>query len=145
MNKPAMMGEAHEGLGFATLLRDRLECGVILIDGEKHVTALTATASRFLGWGPEPGTLPSFEALPAAIQTLVHETLSSGQATADQQIDFKPDDRGAVTLRISAVPIRAGGKESGIVVVLNDLTPARQLEERLAQLDSASGCGASSR
>src|ERR1019366_9511753 len=131
MNKPAMMGEAHEGLVFATLLQDRLECGVILIDGEKNVTALTAQASRFLGCGPEEMTLPAFKALPAAIQTLVHETLSSGHASADQQIDFKPDDRGAVTLRISAVPIRAGGKESGVVVVLNDLIPAPLLEERL--------------
>jgi signal transduction histidine kinase len=142
MNKPAMMGEAHEGLGFATLLQDRLECGVILIDGEKNVTALTAQASRFLGCGPEQVTLPSFEALPAAIQTLVHETLSSGQAPAEQQIEIPADEGGTISLGISAVPIRAGGKESGIVVVLNDLTPSRQLEERLAQLDRLANVGA---
>ena len=142
MNKPAMMGEDHEGLGFANLLRDRLECGVILIDGEKNVTALTAQASRFLGGGLEPVTLPTFEALPAAIQTLVHETLSSGHAPADQQIEIPAHEGGTLILRINAVPVRAGGKECGILVVLNNLTPARQLEERLAQLDRLANVGA---
>src|ERR1035441_2923576 len=96
MNKPAMMGEAHEGLGFANLLRDRLECGVILIDGEKHVTALAAQASRFLRLRPEQLTPPAFEALPAAIQTLVNETLSSGQAPADQQIEIPAHEGGTL-------------------------------------------------
>src|ERR1035437_5401669 len=98
MNKPAMMGEDHEGLGFANLLRDRLECGAILIDGEKNVPPPPAQASRFLGGGPDPVPLPAFEALPTAIQTLVHETLSSGQAPADQQIEIPADEGGTLIL-----------------------------------------------
>jgi nitrogen-specific signal transduction histidine kinase len=141
MNKPAIIEEAQEGLSFANVLRDRLVCGVILIDGKQKVTGLTGQANRLLGLSPEPATLPAFEALPAALQTLVRETLSSGQALADRQIDLQTDNRGTITLRISAVPFRPGRKESGVVVVLNDLTPARQLEERLAQLDRLANVG----
>jgi signal transduction histidine kinase len=141
MNKPAIIEEAQEGLSFANVLRDRLVCGVILIDGKHKVTALTGQANRLLGLSPKAATLPAFEALPAAFQTLVRETLSSGQALADRQIDLQTDNRGTITLRISAVPFRPGRKETGVVVVLNDLTPARQLEERLAQLDRLANVG----
>jgi two-component system sensor histidine kinase HydH len=141
MNKPAIIEEAQEGLSFANVLRDRLVCGVILIDGKQKVMALTGQANRLLGLSPEPATLPAFEALPTALQTLVRETLSSGQALADRQIDLQTDNRGTITLRISAVPFRPSRKESGVVVVLNDLTPARQLEERLAQLDRLANVG----
>ena len=141
MNKPAMMEESQQGLSFANLLRDRLVCGVILIDGQEKVIALTGQASRVLGLSAEQATQPAFAALPTAIQTLVRETLSSGQAPADQQFDLQAGDRGTVTLRISIAPFRTGGKESGVVVVLNDLTPARQLEERLAQLDRLANVG----
>jgi signal transduction histidine kinase len=141
MNKPANIEEAQEGLSFANVLRDRLVCGVILIDAEEKVIALTGQASRLLGLSPEPASLPAFEALPASLQTLIRGTLSSGKALADQQIDLKADGRGPVTLRISAVPFRPGRKDAGVVVVLNDLTPARQLEEHLEQLDRLANVG----
>lgn len=141
MNKPAIIEEAREGLSFANVLRDRLVCGVILIDGGEKVTALTGQANRLLSLSPEQATLPVFDALPAPLQALVRETLSSGKAPADQQIDLQSDDRGTVTLRISAVPFRPGKKDSGVVVVLNDLTSARQLDEHLAQLDRLANVG----
>ena len=141
MNKPASIEEAPEGLSFANVLRDRLVCGVLLIDGKEKVTAVTGQASRLLGLSPEPATLPAFEALPAPLQTLVRETLASGKALADHEIDLKADDRGTVTLRISAVPFRPGTTDSGVVVVLIDLTPVRQLDEHLAQLDRLANVG----
>jgi signal transduction histidine kinase len=141
MNKPASIEEAQAGLSFANVLRDRLICGVILIDGTGKITALTGQASRLLGLPPEQAALPAFEALPAALQTLVRETLASGKAPADQQIELQTNGRGTVTLRIGAVPFRPGGKASGVVAVLNDLTPARQLDEHLAQLDRLANVG----
>ena len=141
MNKPAIIEEAQEGLSFANVLRDRLVCGVILIDGKEKVTALTGQANRLLGLSPTQVTLPAFEALPAPLQTLVRESLSSGKALADQQIDFQADGRGTTTLRISAVPFRPNQTDSGVVVVLNDLTPARQLDKHLEQLDRLAHVG----
>jgi len=141
MNKPASIEEAREGLSFANVLRERLVCGVILLDGKERVTALAGQANRLLGLSPEPAALPAFAALPAPLRTLVREVLSSGQARADQQLELKTGDRGTVNLRISAVPFRPGRKDAGVVVVLNDLTPARQLEERLEQLDRLANVG----
>jgi two-component system sensor histidine kinase HydH len=141
MNKPASIEEAQTGLSFANVLRDCLVCEVILVEGKEKVTALTGQANRLLGLRSEPATLPAFEALPTLLQTLVRETLSSGKALADQQIDLKADSHGTVTLRISVVPFRPGRKDAGVVVVLNDLTPARQLEAHLEQLDRLANIG----
>ena len=141
MKNPAIIEEAPEGLSFANVLRNRLVCGVILIDGKEKVTAVTGQANRLLGLSPEQTTPPTFAALPAPIQTLVRQTQSSGKTLADQQIDLKSKDRETVTLHISAVPFRPGTKESGVAVVLIDLTPVRQLDEHLAQLDRLANVG----
>jgi len=141
MNKPAIIEEAQEGLSFANVLRDRLVCGVLLIDDQETVTALTGQAHRLLGLSPEPTTLPAFEVLPAALQTFVRETLSSGKVVADQQIELKAGDRETAILRISTIPFRPGRKGSGVVVVLNDLTQAQQLDDHLAQLDRLANVG----
>ena len=141
MSKPAKTEQGQEGLSFANVLRDRLVCGVILIDGGRKVTALTGQAKYLLGLNPEQATLPAFEALPAPLQTIIREALSSGKALADRQVELNTDGRGTVTLRLSAVPCRPGRKDSDVVVVLQDLTPARQLEERLEQLDRLANIG----
>jgi two-component system sensor histidine kinase HydH len=141
MNKPAGIEKAWEGLSFANVLRDRLACGVILLDSKEEVMAVTGQANHLLGLSPEPAPLPAFETLPAPLQTLVRETLSSGKALAGQQMDLRTDDHGVVTLHISAVPFGRGRKDAGIVVVLNDLTPARRLEEHLEQLDRLAKAG----
>ena len=141
MNKPANIEQTQEGLSFANVLRNRLVCGVILIDGGRKVAALTGQATHLLGLNPEQTTLPAFEALPAPLQTIVRETLASGKAPADRQVDLKADGRGTITLRVSAVPFQPGRKDWGVVLVLQDLTPARQLEERLEQLDRLANIG----
>jgi hypothetical protein len=48
MNKPASIEEAPEGLSFANVLRDRLVCGVLLIDGKEKVTAVTGQVNRLV-------------------------------------------------------------------------------------------------
>ena len=141
MNKPAIIEEAQEGLSFVNVLRKHLVCGVILIDGKERVTALTGQADRLLGLSPEQLTPPAFEALPAPLQALAREASSSGKASADRQLELKADGRETVTLRVTVVPFRPGQKDSGVVVVLNDLTPAPQLEEQLKRLDRLANVG----
>ncbi|MGO8927768.1 MAG: two-component system sensor histidine kinase NtrB [Limisphaerales bacterium] len=141
MNNSAKTEETPEPLSFASVLRDHLAWGVLLIDGGKKVSVLAGRARHLLGVDPDQASLPAFEALPAPIQAIIRDALASGKATADRQIEMDAGSRGRITLHISVVPLQPGRKDAGVVVLLSDLTAARQLEERLAQLDRLANMG----
>ncbi len=141
MNNTAKTAETRESLSFATVLRNHLSCGVILVDSGKQVGVLTGQARQLLGLDPEPAGLPAFEALPTPIQAIVHDTFASGQAPADRQFEMETGSRGKITLHLSAAPLVPNRKNSGAVVMFSDLTTARQLEERLGQLDRLANLG----
>jgi signal transduction histidine kinase len=141
MSTSAKTKEIGEPLSFATVLRNHLACGVLLIDGGKKVAVLAGRARQLLGLAPDQTSLPTFEALPAPIQAIVRDTLASGEAPADRQIEMEAGRRGKITLHVSVVPLEPSRKDAGVVVVLGDLTTARQLEERLVQLDRLANLG----
>jgi two-component system, NtrC family, nitrogen regulation sensor histidine kinase GlnL len=113
----------------------------MLINGKKEVISLNAQARHLLALGPEPATLPSLAALPAALRSMVQQALASGQSPPDRQLELKTGRRGPVTLHVSAVPLQMGRTNSGVVLVLNDLTPARQIEQHIQQLDRLASIG----
>jgi two-component system nitrogen regulation sensor histidine kinase GlnL len=141
MTPPLRNEEATQGLSFARLLHDCLAAGVILIDGKKRVTSLNAQAKHLLGLSPDQATLPSLRALPPALRTLARQALASGQSPPDRQLELKSGSRGTETLHVSAVPLQAGRKNSGVVLALNDLTPACQIEQHIQQLDRLASIG----
>ena len=141
MAQPPGIEAAPEGLSFANLLHDCLASGVIFIDAKKQVASLNDRAKQLLGLNPDQATQPSFAALPAALRTAALKALASGQAPADRQVELKTRGRGPLTLHVSAVPVHAGRKNSGVVLVLNDLTPARQIEQHVRQLDRLASIG----
>ncbi len=128
------------GPSFSNVLRDRLACGVVLIDDQWKVVALNGQARRLLGLSPDEATLPAFELLPAALQAAVREAAGSGKTAAEQQIELSVGG-GRTGLNLSVVPLDQRKRDSGVVLVLNDLTAARQLEERLEQLDRLANLG----
>ena len=140
--RPGRSNEAAScGLSFADLLHDCLAAGVILIDGKKKVTSLNSQARHLLGLSPDQAALPSLAALPAALRTMVRQALSSGKSPADRQVQLRTGDHGPVILQASAIPAQAGRKNSGVVLVLNDLTPVRQIEQHIQQLDRLASVG----
>jgi nitrogen-specific signal transduction histidine kinase len=138
---PSGIELAPEGLSFADVLHDCLAAGVIFIDSKKQVASLNARAKQFLGLDPDQTTLPSLAALPAPLRVAARKVLVSGQALANRQVELKTGGRGPVTLHVSAIPVDAGRKKSGAVLVLNDLTPARQIEQHIQQLDRLASIG----
>ncbi|HOX59830.1 MAG TPA: ATP-binding protein [Candidatus Paceibacterota bacterium] len=56
-------------------------------------------------------------------------------------IEQKLGGGGARTLHVSATLLKPGKKGSGVILVLTDLTPTRQLDERLEQLDRLASIG----
>jgi signal transduction histidine kinase len=140
-NPPPKTEAAPDGLSFAKVPHNCLASGVILIDGKKKVTSLNSEAKHLLGLSPDQATLPALASLPAALQAMVSETLASGESPAGRQVELKTASRGPITLHLSAVPVQAGQKNSGVVLVLNDLTRARQVEQHIQQLDRLASLG----
>jgi signal transduction histidine kinase len=132
---------ATETLSFADVLRDCLAAGVILIDGKQKVTSLNSRAGELLGLSPDQAALPSLAALPAALRTMARQVLSSGKSPADRQIQLKNGNRGPITFQASATPLQPGRKDSGVVLVLNDLTSVQQFEQHIQQLDRLASVG----
>jgi nitrogen-specific signal transduction histidine kinase len=141
LTRPKRIESATEGLSFAKVLRDCLALGVILVDGKKKVTWLNDQAKHLLGLTSDQATLPSLAALPAALRTMVRAALVSGKSPADRQFELKAAGRSPITLSLSAVPMQACRKNAGVVLVLHDLTPAREIERHIQQLDRLASVG----
>ena len=138
---PSGIEPAFEGLSFAGILHDCLAPGVIVVDAKQRITSLNDHARKLLGLGPDQEHATSLVALPAAFHSMVRQTLAAGTPPADCQIKLKTTASSPVTIRLSAVPLHPGRKNSGVVLVLNDLTPARQIEQRIRQLDRLASVG----
>jgi two-component system sensor histidine kinase HydH len=139
--EPAKTDVGQEGLSFANALRDLSVCGVILIDGQNKITTLTEEARQILDLNEEQTSRATLEALPAPLRKIVRETLSSGRRVAGRQVDLKTSGRGVVTVRVSAIPAQPGREGSGVVVVVNDLTCAKRLEQNLCWIDRLANIG----
>jgi len=141
MSRPHRIEATTEALSFAKVLHDCLAPGVILIDGKGKVASLNVQAKHLVGLRPDQPTLPSFASLPAALRAIARAALASGKSPADRQVKVSAGNRGAVTLHVGAVPLQTGRKNSGAVLVLHDLTPARQVEQHIQQLDRLASIG----
>jgi len=138
---PAKNEASHEGLSLASALRDLLVCGVILVDSQEKITTLTSEARQILGLGEHLPPNLSLEVLPAPLQGLIRQTLSTGKAVPGRQLDLEGGGGGAATVRVNAVPLQPAGPGAGVVVVVNDLTAAKRLEQTLWHVDRLASIG----
>jgi signal transduction histidine kinase len=72
---------------------------------------------------------------------MVRQALSSGKSPADRQVQFATGSQEPAILQASVIPMQPGRKDSGAVLVLNDLTPIRQIERHIQQLDRLASVG----
>ena len=127
-------------MSFASALRDALTCGVIVLDAQKKISAVTGHIEEILGSGPIP-TRAAAAILPEPLQKLAQDVLNSGEPAATQVVEIETARRGAVTLRATAVPWRAGRGEPGLVSMLTDLTSITGFERQIQQLDRLANLG----
>ena len=138
---PPRIEVTAEDLSFANVLQDCLTSGVIFIDAKHQRASLNPRAKQLLGLPPAPTSPSSLAVLPAPLRATVRKALATGRTPAGRQVEFEAAERGSVTLHVSAIPVQAGRKISGVVLVLNDLTPARQIEQHIQQLDRLASVG----
>ncbi|HEU4453077.1 MAG TPA: PAS domain S-box protein, partial [Longimicrobium sp.] len=138
--------EAEAARDRVTRILETMAEGMVLVDGGGRMTYANAAASRILGappgeivglrfddprFGPtRPGGSPyPPDEAPAA------RVLRTGEPVLGAEVEMRPAGRTAF-LRVSAAPLRAGGRVDGVVVSFDDVTADRQAEEALRESEA---------
>jgi two-component system sensor histidine kinase HydH len=137
--------KAEEGLPaesapLPNILDRCLDAAVVVIDAEQRLTAVTPEAGEILGL-PDAAAGQSVDTLPEPLSAILQRTLRGKTRLVDRVI-LVSSGAGPRSLRVTTTPLtEGGGTVLGAVAILNDLTPARHLEENLRRLDRLASIG----
>src|SRR5438094_87079 len=113
----------------ATAILDGMIEGVIAVDGRDVILLLNARARSMFGLDATRGAGKPF--LEVVRNTELHEVFREARAAGEGSVSNRevrlvgPVDR---RVQVNAVPLRLGGNEVGVVMVLHDVTELRRLE-----------------
>jgi len=114
----------------ATAILDAMVEGVIAVDGRDSVVLLNERVRAMFGLGPARGEgKPFLEAIRNVdLREILHESRAAGEgAVARRELRLAgPVER---RVQVNAVPLRLAGDETGVVMVLHDVTELRRLEQ----------------
>lgn len=139
--KRGKLEPGREGLNLANILRESLLCALIVLNPQERITLLAGEAEELLGIRRQRAGGYSIKDLPESVQKLARDAMVSGQATLDREVKLKIPRKGIHSLQVSAVPVQPGAKDSGVAVVIRDLTSPRSLEHDLRRLDRLASMG----
>jgi PAS domain S-box-containing protein len=124
------------------ILDQCLACGIIAIDAQSRITAWSPAAENVLGLSAGACIGQSFEILPSPIRAVLLRSSSTGEPVLERDL-ILPGAQGAnVMLRVSTTPFRTpDGQPSGVIAVVNNVTPARLLDQNLRKLDRLASIG----
>jgi two-component system sensor histidine kinase AtoS len=142
MDVSVSTAEERNDLDFTNVLRDCLNCAVIVVDEHRKLAGINPTAEALFHLDARHALGKTLEVLPAPVVKLIHETLSSGKPVAGRQFTLPAGARGELTIRASVAPAgHSGGRTSGVVVVLNDVSTAGKWETNMRRLDRLHSVG----
>jgi two-component system phosphate regulon sensor histidine kinase PhoR len=112
----------------ATAILDGMVESVIAVDGQEGILLMNERARALFGVGAGRGEGKPF--LEVVRNADLHEIFRSGRTAGGvfrQELRLvHPTDR---ILRVTAVPLRLAGEEPGLVMVIDDITELRRLEQ----------------
>src|SRR5438045_848222 len=116
-----------------------MSCGVLTVDADGKIIALTSEARRLLNLpgSKEPLLLKD---LPAPLQSIVQEVLRTGQTTADRRIALPQVHDGQSTIIVNVTPSSLAKPAAVVVILKSDLSLAK-LEYNLRRLDRLASIG----
>lgn len=123
------IGDLEQEQAKATAILDGMVEGVIAVDGHDGLLLMNERARAILGVPPAPGERRPFQEVVrnADLHAIFRETRATapGEAVRREMRLARPVDR---TLQVNAVPFRLGRDETGVVMVLHDVSELRRLE-----------------
>ncbi|MET0484761.1 MAG: ATP-binding protein [Candidatus Rokuibacteriota bacterium] len=113
----------------ATAILDGMVEGVIAVDGHEAILLMNERARAIFGVGAGRGEGKPFQEIVrnADLHEVFRESHAPDGGPLQRELRLRhPADR---TLRVSAVPLALSGGETGVVMVLQDVTELRRLEQ----------------
>lgn len=134
--------ESTGDLSYHSILRESFACAVIALDSQRKVTAFSPEAERLMDLSAAAVLGQSAEKLPAALVRIVADIFTTGEAIADRHVKLpSARDEGRTVSVHTVVTADAKGGLAGLILILRDLTTARQLELNLRRLDRLANIG----
>ena len=127
---------------FPRLLEHCLASGLLALDETQCVCACTAETAQLLGLCHKTILGQPASVLPPSLRAVLDKTFRDGRGLPDHHLILHGGPNKARTLRVVTTPIRhSAGTVTGVIAVLNDVTPARRLEDNLRRLDRLASIG----
>jgi two-component system phosphate regulon sensor histidine kinase PhoR len=112
----------------ATAILDGMVEGVVAVDGQEGILLMNERARAMFGVGRGRGEGKPF--LEVIRNADLHEIFRSGRTAGGVfRQELKLTHPAGRILRVTAVPLRLAGEEPGLVLVLDDITELRRLEQ----------------
>lgn len=135
----------HDARVYNEVLLDNLVSGVIATDSNGCVTVCNREAHRLLGLERHGRTVigkPVSQILPDALRDEALASLATGKCVRDSDLILDPRSPDERSVRFAtAVFGGVGGVASGVLVVLQDTTRLRRLEEQIRRSDRLASIG----
>ncbi|MCZ6513599.1 MAG: ATP-binding protein [Nitrospinae bacterium] len=123
---------------------ESLTSGVIVVDDNQSITTLSQTAGAILNLSPEEClNRPLNEAVPHPLfHTMVERLKESQKGNLIQDEELKNSEGRRIKIRVSASPVNdASGARLGTVLIVQDITELKQLEEEAERNDRLRAMG----
>jgi len=151
MSQPAVKAapnEAMEGLDEAESARLPQffdECrvpGVVAVNAQEKITALSAEAETWLGLDAARAIGQPINLLPEELGAILVQGMLSGTPVSFAQVQLNQVLANRQTIQVSTTLIRsAQGRVDGAIALLNNVTPARDLDQNLRRMDRLASIG----
>ena len=123
------------------ILLQNLTTGVIAADGDGRISVFNHEAESITGVKGEGLIDQPIVYLPAALQNLMRETLSSGERQENRELVLESDEGSVVARASSSVFHGQDGRMLGALVVLTDITALKRLELQIRRSDRLASLG----
>jgi signal transduction histidine kinase len=138
----AQENASGDAAGLAGALRQCVGCAAFVVSHDEKITACAPEAERLLQFEPGHGAKGrSFSLLPPPLQQIIREAAAAGRPVTDRSLALPTSENLPGTLHVSAIPVQTNTRKPQIVVVLNELSVSRRLEQNLRRLDRLAGFG----
>lgn len=132
----------QDGKIYNDILLDSLVSGVIAANADRVVTVFNREAQRITGRAHDQVIEHGIAALPSPLAAVIHKTLDTNSGVWDHDLSIGGDDGDEVPIRLSSSVFHSHtGDCMGVLVVLNDMTLVRKLEEQVRRTDRLASLG----
>jgi PAS domain S-box-containing protein len=133
--------EIQNGKIYNDILLDSLTSGIVAVDEAHNVTVFNKRAQSLTGLSEGEVVDAAVDRLPASLARLVERIFQTGSAVRDRDMFIESGDV-RIPIRVSGSVFHSyTGETLGALIVFNDMTMLRKMEEQIRRTDRLSSIG----